>query len=53
MQNGFKLRSSTRPDILVQTPLEYDNVKQVLLTLYVQVSAARYWFLFFQLNKIK
>lgn len=38
LQHGFKLLSSTVPEILVQTPLNYDTVKKVSLTLFVQVS---------------
>ncbi|XP_045893060.1 cadherin-related family member 5 isoform X2 [Micropterus dolomieu] len=34
--NGFKLKSSTIPDLLVATPLDYDKVKNVKLILYAQ-----------------
>ncbi|XP_049928816.1 cadherin-related family member 5 isoform X2 [Epinephelus moara] len=34
--NGFKLRSPTNPDLLVQTPLDYDKVKNVQLILTAQ-----------------
>ncbi|XP_070764242.1 cadherin-related family member 5 [Enoplosus armatus] len=34
--NGFQLKSPTVPDLLVQTPLDYDKVKNVQLTLYAQ-----------------
>lgn len=38
LQHGFKLQSSTVPEIRVQTPANYDAVQNVSLTLYVQVS---------------
>ncbi|XP_044048796.1 cadherin-related family member 5-like isoform X5 [Siniperca chuatsi] len=34
--NGFKLKSPTNPDLLVETPLDYDKVKNVQLILYAQ-----------------
>ncbi|KAL7401759.1 hypothetical protein ABVT39_004338 [Epinephelus coioides] len=34
--NGFKLRSPTIPELLVQTPLDYDKVKSVQLILTAQ-----------------
>ncbi|KAA8590392.1 hypothetical protein FQN60_014326 [Etheostoma spectabile] len=34
--NGFKLRSPTNPDLLVETPLDYDKVKNVQLILFAQ-----------------
>ncbi|XP_068595005.1 cadherin-related family member 5-like [Brachionichthys hirsutus] len=37
--SGFKLISTNTPEILVRTPLEYENVKQVELTLYAQDTA--------------
>ncbi|KAF7666911.1 hypothetical protein LDENG_00088440 [Lucifuga dentata] len=33
---GFKMQTSTSPNIVVQTPLDYDKVKTVTLKLYVQ-----------------
>ncbi|XP_035520306.1 cadherin-related family member 5 isoform X3 [Morone saxatilis] len=36
LQDAFKLRSFTNPDILVKTPLDYDKVKNVQLVLYAQ-----------------
>ncbi|XP_034736123.1 cadherin-related family member 5 isoform X2 [Etheostoma cragini] len=33
---GFKLRSPTNPDLLVETPLDYDKVKNVQLILFAQ-----------------
>ncbi|XP_039663432.1 cadherin-related family member 5 isoform X2 [Perca fluviatilis] len=33
---GFKLRSPTNPDLLVETPLDYDKVKNVELILFAQ-----------------
>lgn len=38
LQHGFKLLSSTVAEILVQTPANYDDVQNVSLTLFVQVS---------------
>ncbi|XP_042352542.1 cadherin-related family member 5 [Plectropomus leopardus] len=34
--NGFKLKSPTNPELLVQTPLDYDKVKNVKLILSAQ-----------------
>uniref|UniRef100_H3C212 Cadherin domain-containing protein n=1 Tax=Tetraodon nigroviridis TaxID=99883 RepID=H3C212_TETNG len=36
LQHGFKLSSPTVPDILIQTPPNYDTVQKVSLTLFVQ-----------------
>lgn len=37
-QGEFELETNFNPSILVKTPLDYDKVKEVTITLHVQVS---------------
>ncbi len=48
LQEGFRLAGVENPDLVVdnQMLLNYDKVKNIELTLYVEVSAAYWWYWF-------